>query len=241
MTVSPGSAYDGAYRSQRLRLAATVSAAAARLLAYLSGDQAAAIAAIVPVVEAGQRHTVSLVDAYMAAKTLQATGAGTVIGLDPALYTISELRNGVAADIVYQRAFNTLISPDATDVGVARAFNALDKLVRTDLQLTQTHAARDWMTQDTLTATSELRIVGYRRVLTGPGPHCALCEAASTRTYRVSDLMPIHEHCGCTVEPIYGTQPVASTGTTVRVENDPEIGPRLMADNWSDVGPRLTA
>ena len=70
-------------------------------------------------------------------------------------------------------------------------------------------------------------------------PHCALCEAAATRTYRIADLLPIHEHCTCGVLPLYGTEPVPSVGTAVRVEDDPELGPRLMADNWSNVGPRL--
>jgi hypothetical protein len=51
--------------------------------------------------------------------------------------------------------------------------------------------------------------------------------------------MPIHEHCTCGVQPLYGTEPVASVGTTVRVEHDPELGPRLMADNWTPVGPRI--
>jgi hypothetical protein len=97
------------------------------------------------------------------------------------------------------------------------------------------------MREASATKTDEFRIVGYRRVLSGEGPHCKLCTAASTRTYRIADLMAIHEHCTCGVQPLYGTEPVASIGTTVRVEDDPELGPRLMADSWSNVGPRLTA
>lgn len=220
---------DVAYRTQRDRLAATVTAAAAHVFARLAPvNQTSAIQTVVPLVEHGQQITVSLVDAYMAAKALAATKQGTVLGLDPARYTISALRNGADAIDVYRRAFNGPADQQPA---------ALDKLVRTDLQLAQTHSARDWMTEQAKTATDETRIVGWRRVT--DGDPCALCAQAATRTYYTGDLMPIHEHCSCTVEPLWGQHDVASVGTTVRVELDPELGPRLMADTWSSVGPRI--
>lgn len=235
MNVAAPSPLDVAYQAQRVRLSVAVTAAAAAVWARAYHDRAQAVAQMVQIVAAGQRHVVALVDAYMAAKTLQATGAGSVKGLDPALYTIAALR-GVAADVVYGRPFGALGAalargeeqPQAAASGLAAA----EKLAATDLQLAQTHSAKDWMA-------AEATIVGYRRLLTGPGPHCALCELASTRTYRKADLLPIHEHCGCTVEPLWGTHAVASVGTVVRVEHDPELGPRLMATDWSPVGPRL--
>lgn len=236
MAPAAPSPLDLTYQAERLRLAAATSQEAATQWAVLLHDRAAAIARTVQVVQAGQAHTVRLLDAYMALKTLQATGAGSMIGLDPALYTTSTLR-GVPADVVYSRPFGALkaFQSDGSHPGEAKraALASLDKLVRTDLQLSQAAAARDWMS-------AEKTIVGYRRVLSGPGPHCPLCTAAATRTYRKSDLMPIHEHCTCTVEPLWGTEPVASIGTTVRVELDPELGPRLMAADWSPVGPRIT-
>lgn len=230
-------ALDLAYRARRLRLSLAVAATTSQLLSQLHTDEAAAIAAVVPVVEAGQRQTAALVDAYMAAKALQVTGTGTVIGLDLARYTITALRNGAAAADVYARPFNALHDGSDPQVALTEAYAALDKLVRTDLQLAQTHASRDWIDQQIKTATAETRIVGWRRVT--DGDPCALCAVAATRTYRTGQLMPIHEHCSCTVEPLWGEHDVASIGTTVRVEQDPELGPRLMADTWSDVGPRL--
>lgn len=227
---------DIAYRAQRSRLSATVAAAAARAFTTLYSDPKATIQTVVPIVQSGQRLGVSLVDAYMAAKTLEATGQGSVIGLDAARYTIAALRNGVPADDVYSRPFNGFSGGDRQKALVG-AHAALDKLVRTDLQLAQTHSARDWMTEQAKTATDETRIVGWRRVT--DGDPCALCAAAATRTYRTADLMPIHEHCGCHVEPLWGEHAVGSVGTTVRVEIDPELGPRLMADTWSSVGPRI--
>lgn len=235
---------DQAYQAQRLRLAATVTAGVASAWASLHQDRPAAIAHVVRIVGVGQAHTAHLVDSYLTAKTLEATGRNVPVALDPTLYTTDTLR-GIAAATVYGRPFGAhgaLLKDGAKPSQAVQAAQAsVSKLAATDLQLAQTHAARDWMqAAANEMPVGELRIVGYRRVLSGPGPHCALCTAASTRTYRVADLMAIHEHCTCGVQPLYGTDPVASIGTTVRVEDDPEIGPRLMADNWSPVGPRLT-
>lgn len=231
------SALEIAYRAQRSRLTRFVTVAAAHALTQFSSDRAAAVAAVVPLVEAGQRQTVSLVDAYMAAKTLDAIGSGSVVGLDPTRYTITALRNGADAADVYERVFNGFHGDKDHQQALSEAHVALDKLARTDLQLAQTHAARDWIDTQANNATDETRIVGWRRVT--DGDPCALCAAAATRTYRTGELMPIHEHCSCTVEPLWGEHDVASIGTTVRVEHDPELGPRLMADTWSSVGPRL--
>jgi hypothetical protein len=208
---------DGVYRSQRLRLMNTVAAATAQAWAQGYRDREAVIGQVLAVVHAGQAQTVALVDAYMAVKA-QASPKG----LDPTSYTVALLR-GVPAERVYDRPFG---APSRES-----SLAALARLVRTDMQLAQTHSARDWMTGDE-------RIVGYRRVL-GGGKNCSLCVAAADRTYRTEDLMPIHERCSCTVEPVFGTEPVASVGTSVRVDDDPELGPRLMADDWSRTGPAL--
>lgn len=225
---------DETYRIQRRRLTnVVVRAAVAAFVPHTPAEEG--VQQITPIVEAGQRHVVSLVSAYMAAKSIAAAAETPPITLDPSSYTTAHLR-GIDADEVYQRAYSVQnaalqrsgSSSQALESGRAQ----IASLTATDMQLAQTHAARDWMTQAPT-------IVGYRRVLTGPGPHCPLCELAATRTYRKADLMPIHEHCGCTVEPLWGTEPVTSVGTIVRVEHDPELGPRLMADNWSPVGPRL--
>lgn len=227
------SAVDGVYRSQRLRLVNTVQAAAAAAWAQGFHERGPVTEHVLALVHAGQAHVVALVDAYLAAKTGQAIGGGHVKGLNADLYTVARLR-GKPAEEVYDRPFGALGGQLAEgapfEAALQSAQASVSRLVRTDLQLAQTHSARDWMASDE-------RIVGWRRVLSGEG--CELCEAASTRTYRTQDLMPIHEHCSCGVEPVYGIEPVASVGTTVRVEDDPELGPRLVADSWSPTGPRL--
>lgn len=242
MSAVEQSRIDGAYNAQRLRLKASVTSAVAAAWTQLHHDRQAAIAHAVKLVQAGQTNTVRLVDAYMTAKTLEATGRSLRVAIDPALYTTDTLR-GIAAADVYGRpfgAYGALLKDGAHPSQAVQAAHAsVTKLAATDLQLAQTHAARDWM-QEAALQPGDLRVVGYRRVLAGPGPHCALCTAAATRTYRIADLLPIHEHCTCGVQPLFGTEPVASIGTTVRVEHDPELGPRLMADDWASVGPRIT-
>lgn len=171
----------------------------------------------------------------MAQRQLLATGnLADLVELELAAYTTEKMR-GLPAAEVYARPFGAyakFLSDGADEADAVRAAQAsVSKLAATDLQLAQTHSARDWMSE------SEW-VVGYRRVLTG-AHSCDLCTLASQRTYRTSELMPIHEHCDCGIEPLWGHEPVASVGTTVRVENDPELGPRLMADNWRSVGPRL--
>lgn len=233
---------DAVYGAQRLRLAATVEAAVAAAWAHRYQDREAAISQIVRLVTAGQTHTVHLVEAYMAAKAIEDGVNLRRVGLDPASYTTTILR-GIEAATVYGRPFGAygafLNEGQSQEAAIRAAKSAVSKLAATDLQLAQTHAARDWMQaagqQD---ETAAVQIVGYRRILTGAGPHCALCTAASTRTYRAEELLPIHEHCTCTVAPLWGTGPVASVGTKVRVEEDPELGPRLLAESWSSVGPR---
>lgn len=192
-----------------------------------------AIATVVALVEAGQRSTVKLVDAYMVAAAREAGLRVPSRGLNGD-YSIEALR-GVAAAEVYGRPFGALggqLEQGASlEQALASARGYVTKLAQTDLQLAHTHASRDWMAGDH-------RIVGYRRVL-GFGDHCSLCRSASTRTYSKADLMPIHERCHCSVAPVFGKEPVASVGTTVQVVDDPELGPRLIADSWSPMGPTL--
>lgn len=228
-TYQPSSGLDAVYQGQRARLMNTVVAASAAAWAGSRLSPEVVLQQVLPIVRAGQQHTVALVDAYMAAKSRAAIGEGTVLGLDPARYTVDAIR-GIAATDVYQRPFRVAAHAPDEQAAATSGQAVLEKLVRTDLQLAQTHSARDWMGAD---GTS---VAGWRRVLTGP-TSCALCTAASTRTYHTADLMPIHERCDCIVEPVWGDHDTTSIGAPVRVEQDPEIGPRLMADGWAPVGP----
>lgn len=219
---------DAVYRSQRLRLTGTIAAAAASAWSSAYRDRERAVATLVPLVEAGQAQTVALVSGYMTAKALSEGERAVTRALERERYTTTALRGLPAAEI-YGRPFGALAGQLAQGAEFAQAFASsrasLDRLVRTDLQLAQTHAARDWMA-------GEERVVGYRRVL-GPGKNCPLCISASTRTYFKAELLPIHERCHCSVSPLFGSAPVKSVGTKVRVVDDPELGARLVDENWA--------
>jgi len=225
---------DNAFQTHRTRLTNLVASQAALAWQQMHNEREQAVAMSVSIVESGQRATAQLVDAYMVASAREVGHTISARGLDPAAYTTEVLR-GIPASEVYDRPFGALGGQLEQGAEFATAMQsaqaALDRLVRTDLQLSHTNAARDWMQ-------GEERVVGYRRVL-GGAHHCPLCISASSRTYRKADLMPIHERCHCSVAPVFGRESVASVGTDVRVEHDPEIGPRLVADSWSSTGPRL--
>lgn len=225
---------DAVYRSQRLRLYSTVSAGVAQIWASNYKDRSATIERSLSLVAAGQARTVALVDAYMAAKVRVALGKGDPKGLNPARYTVDKLR-GSSAENVYERpfgAFGAHLASDGEDgfaAGMDSAAHTLARLARTDLQLAQTHAARDWMFDDS-------RVPGYERIL-GGGKNCELCIAASGRRYYSEDLAPIHENCGCSVAPVFdaaGLERASNlSASDVRVSDDPEIGPRLLAPTWA--------
>ncbi len=214
-----------------------MEAAAARLWAQHYRDREFVISTIVPLVHAGQRQVVALVDAYFAAKMRELTGTGAVKGLDPNLYTTEAMR-GVAAATVYERPFGALGGQLEQGASFADAFASaqhyMTKTVSTDMQMAQVRSARDWMS-------NEERIVGYRR--RAAAGCCELCRVAATRTYRKEYLAPIHERCHCGIEPevggekvyaqpLYGTEEVGSIGTEVAVRDDPELGARLVATSW---------
>jgi hypothetical protein len=227
-------ALDVAFIAQRERLATITQQNVVRLWTLNHNDRERALDVVVPTVEAGQRRSVHLVNAYMVASARAAGHDAKTMALDPNAYTTTTLR-GVDAREVYARPWGALGGQLAEGSEYVAALQSAQfmagKLARTDLQMAHRSAARDWMAQDQ-------RVIGWRRVL-GGSKHCALCQQASTRTYRKADLMPIHEGCHCSVAPVYGREPVASVGTTVRVEHDPELGPRLVADTWQQTGPRL--
>lgn len=228
---------DAVYRTQRLRLASVVEAATAAAWAARYRERGhVATDAVLALVYGGQAATVRLVDAYMAAKAESAPK-----GLPVESYTVGAIR-GLPAEDVYERPFGALGAHlgrgEELPAAVAAAQGSLRRLVRTDLQLAHTYSARDWMAE-------EDGIYGYRRVL-GPGKNCPLCTKASSRIYYRDSLMPIHEHCHCTVEPLFGEHPGtvslggqgASAARTrvdaaVRVVEDPEIGPRLLEESWA--------
>lgn len=99
--------------------------------------------------------------------------------------------------VVYRRPavkVYTLLSRGArlTDA-VTQATGLIGDLASSDMQL-----ALRLQSRHSLQAQGFTR---YRRVLSGR-EDCGRCAIASTNTYSTADLLPIHPHCDCTVEPV---------------------------------------
>lgn len=219
------------------------------LSSYRDADMERFVAMIVPVIEAGQKQVSALTNAHMDALARAA-------GITPsaAVRLQYDLRNGVNTAEVYARPFQTvwwrLSEGDGLGSAVEAATQRLWAILATDMQLAQSMTAFAKISGDK-------RVVGWQRVL-GEAESCPLCAIASTQRYHRGDLQPIHDHCRCSVEPIYGdTNPgqvineerLASvqdqlkeqgyeytaggfkTDRTIRVQNHGEIGPVL---TWAD-------
>lgn len=195
--------------SQRLRAAvlAAVLSAWDSLKSWRDDDIATFVQAAVPVILAGQDHMSALTGAYLN-KTiaLEAPGSKAIPVLAKST-TGAAVRNGTAPNEVYGRmgptVWRALQQGDSLDTAVGKARDRLTKVAQSDMQLARTHASKAVLSKAP-------GIAGYRRVLTGVSS-CALCVVASTRKYHKADLLPMHPGCDCTVEPIFGSQPVSQT------------------------------
>lgn len=163
---------------------------------YRDADIERFIATVVPIVEAGQKQTAQLTVAYL-------DSLARMSGFAPAgaaMPITGDVIRGVAMAEVYKRPGVTVWTAladgksitDAVGLGAKR----VEQLIDMDLQLAQTHNARNYFGR-------AAGVVGYMRVL-GGGNNCALCALASTQRYHRGNLLPIHEHCHCSVVSLYG-------------------------------------
>lgn len=217
--------YQGQIGEIRRRVVGFVQRTWTGLDQYRDGDIDRFVAAVVPIVTAGQVRVAALTDAYLA--TLAAAVFDTKlapVGVPAELVTDETIRGVPAAD-VYRRAGVTVWTrlsqgvslTDAVAVGGDRA----TAMAATDLQLAKTHASRY-----VLSATDN--VVGYRRVLESGNP-CGLCIVAATQKYSREDLLPIHANCDCSVQPIYGI------GDPGPLSDLPDDTTSAIGDRFSDV------
>lgn len=179
---------------QRLReiVARAIAAGWTGLSGYDERDVDAFIERIAPLVLAGQRQSVALMDAYLA-RALERQP----LGINADELTGAAVRNGTPPEEEWRRPFVTVWTalangtryPDAVGAGLARA----QAMAATDMQLSMRGAAA-------LIGEADPGIYGYQRVTDGHA--CTLCRIASTQRYHRGDLMPIHAHCGCSVYPL---------------------------------------
>lgn len=175
------------------------------------------LARVVPVVLAGQRQSAALTDAFIARAMRRAP-----IGIKAETVTGAAARNGVAPQEIYRRPFVTVW----TALGNGQA---LEQAVTAGLARARSTAAMDIQlaSRSTLTAIEQADgdIRGWQRVA-DPGA-CEFCQQVDGAFVKSAAAMPLHNHCGCTLEPLTsraGTSPVPD-GVAVHMHG--ELGPVL--------------
>lgn len=172
---------------------------------YRDDDVDRFVRVAVPKVQAGQVRTARLTAAFL---------GGPVLSRDQVVAS-----RKVSQQVEYRRPANSLYTglsqgQTLTESVVAGAIR-LGALVAMDMQL-----ALVAQSQHSLKSQGASH---FRRVLTG-SENCDLCRLASTNIYSTDQLLPIHDHCDCTVEPIY--DPADFTAPEVDVSSLLLTGPR---------------
>lgn len=171
------------------------------------------LAAVLPLAMAANRQSVALTDAYIAR-----VFGRQPLGLDPAMI-LAALRGGVDPKVLYRRPFVTVWTAlskgtpweQAVSAGGARA----TETAAADVQLAQ---------RATLQAVQDAdpRIRGYQRVPdAGACPFCLNIAGAFVKS---ADAMPLHPHCGCTLEPVEDDVESTPTPADVAVNDHGELG-----------------
>jgi hypothetical protein len=151
-------------------------------------------------VVAGRARTANLTEAHLRLVLGELDG-----GPGRAHVDLPPLPRGIPLEAEYARPaeqFRYRVSLGATeDEAFAFAGRLAETLAETDLAL----AARDAGHRILADAS---KVTGWRRIIhpeMSRGGSCGLCVAAATRVYKVSELMPIHAMCACTIAPIVGS------------------------------------
>lgn len=209
------------------QIIASVVATAWRGLPHYNREQVDEfLTAVLPITAAANQQAVSLTEAFLAQSLNRQP-----LGLNPS-EIVAGIRNGTTPEQVYERSFVAVWSAlkrgtpweQAVKLGMDRATSA----AATDVQLSFTHTLRAVGTLDD-------RIGSFERVPDAGA--CDFCRAAAQQRYHTGDLMPLHNHCGCGVEPISepaGRAPTRFTGpggVDVAVHDHGELGPVLTDAN----------
>lgn len=156
------------------------------------------LARTLPVVDAGQRRTVSLTDAYLARTTRR-----RAVGLPADDLVGAAVRNGTAPADVYRRPFVQLWTALGNGAQFMDAMNAAGvraaQSAGTDVSLSM-RASADAFAEEA-TGPTESDIIGWERVLDPDA--CAYCATASTQRYKSANLSPIHANCQCGIAPVF--------------------------------------
>lgn len=187
--------YRDALIDVRKRVSARVERNWRQLGSWSEADVDRFLGATLPVVDAGQRRTVSLTDAYLARVARR-----RAVGLVADDLVGSAVRNGTDPAVVYRRPFVQLWSALKAGTQFSDAMNAAGaraaQSAATDVSLTMRASADAFDAQ-----AEESRIIGWERVLDPDA--CAFCATASTQRYKSANLEPLHANCQCGIAPVF--------------------------------------
>ena len=205
---------------RRLQRAAsvTVQRAWADLGSWNEDDVARFLARAVPTVRAAQRNSVAITDAFIA-RYLGRSALGV-----PFEEIAAKTRNGVDLAEVYRRPFVTLW----TDLKAGRQFDEGLKAAGAraagsaamDVQLAMRETA-NYVDQ------TDSSFNGYRRVANGGA--CAFCNEVDGAWVSYEDVMALHDHCNCGVEPNTDEElpPRQGDAENTAINDHGELGPML--------------
>lgn len=209
MALPQTDAHIEAQRRLREIVKQAVAASWVALGAWNEADVERFLAVAVPTVLAGQRAAVSLTDSYVA----DVLGRPP-LGLDASDLVGAAVRNGTAPETVYQRPFVTLWGAmgqgRSFDDGFSSALARLRSSAAMDMQLSMRAASQAIEAQDE-------GIYGYQRVADGDA--CMFCQEVDGAYVKSADAMPLHNNCGCGLEPLIEAHPRAvflPDGTRIR-------------------------
>lgn len=194
--------YRDALIDVRKRVSARVERNWRTLGSWDQADVDRFLAATLPVVDAGQRRTISLTDAYLARATRT-----RAVGLPVDDLVGAAVRNGAEPAVVYTRPFVQLWSALSDGARFMDAMNAAGvraaQSASTDVSLSMRASADAFQVASPAQATgpAESKIIGWERVIDPDA--CAFCATASTQRYKSANLDPLHANCQCGIAPVF--------------------------------------
>jgi hypothetical protein len=184
---------------------------------YNEDDVDRFVESALPIVLAGQMQSVALTEAFV----LRRLGL-TPLGLDVTDLTGAAVRGGVPPEEVYKRPFVNVWTALGKEVpweaavaaGEARATASAEM----DIQLS--HRASYEAVQQAVP-----RIKGYKRRANGGA--CKFCLLVNGAFVKSANAMPLHNRCGCGLDPVMQDGTVTAPPQGVAVHQHGELGPML--------------
>lgn len=227
-------AHIEAQRRLRLMAAGVVGFAWRGLPGYDERNVDEFLSRVVPVMLTAQATSAALTEAYLA----HAMGRQP-LGIVPDRVTGAALRAGAAPEEVYRRPFvnvwSSLSKDNPWDQAVQAGLSRATSTAEMDVQLASRATFGEVGREDDA-------IFGFQRVADAGA--CEFCQEVDGAYIKDGDAMPLHNRCGCSLEPLDAPHPRARylpDGSdaydhgAVRVEPHGELGPLLVdpADHFT--------